>query len=109
MKKELSFSKSKLKFLKLFISNTILKKCVSKPNLIHCNSNYVYEESLSESKFLVSKKKIILELLLDNYLFYQNIINLPKLNNIDQLNFIENKFFFNISKISKKNRRFGIY
>ncbi len=102
LKKELSFSKSKLKYLKLLISNIILKKCVSKPNLIHCNSNYVYEESLSESKFLVSKKKIILELLLDNYLFYQNIINLPKLNNIDQLNFIENKFFLISRRLVKR-------
>ena len=42
LKKELFFSNSKLKFLKLLISNIILKKCVSEPNLIHCNSNYVY-------------------------------------------------------------------
>ncbi len=102
LKKELSFSKSKLKFLKLLISNIILKKCVSEPNLIHCNSNYVYEESLFESKFLVSKKKIILELLLDNYLFYKNITNLPRLDNFDQLNFSENNFFLISRRLVKR-------
>ena len=102
LKKELSFSKSKLKFLKLLISNIVLKKCVSEPNLIHCNSNYVYEESVSESKFLVSKKKIILELLLDDYLFYENITNLPRLNNIDQLSFIENNFFLISRRLVKR-------
>ena len=102
LKKELSFSKSKLKFLKILISNIILKKCVSEPNLIHCNSNYVYEESLYESKFLASKKKIILELLLDNYLFHKNITNLPRLNNIDHLNFIENNFFLISRRLVKR-------
>tara|TARA_B100000989_G_scaffold263832_1_gene215940 strand:- start:9836 stop:10969 length:1134 start_codon:yes stop_codon:yes gene_type:complete len=102
LKKELSFSKSKIKFIKIFISNIILKKCVSESNLIHCNSNYVYEESLSESNFLLSKKKIILELLLDNYLFYENIINLSKSNKIKKLNFLEKKFFLICRRLVKR-------
>ncbi len=102
LKKELSFSKSKIKYIKLFISNIILKKCVSGSNLIHCNSNYVYEESLSESNFLAPKKKIILELLLDNYLFYENIINLYKSNKIKKLNFPKNNFFLICRRLVKR-------
>ncbi len=106
LKKEISFSKSKFKFLKLLISNIILRQCVRKSNVVHCNSNYVYKESISESKFLLSKKKIILEILLDNYLFYEKIINLPKSNKIEKFNFIDKKYFLISRRLVKRT---GVY
>ena len=74
--------------------------------MVHCNSNYDYKESISESKFLLSKKKIILEILLDNYLFYEKIINLPKSNKIEKFNFIDKKYFLISRRLVKRT---GVY
>ncbi len=56
LKKEILFTKNKIKYLKLFLSNFILKVCIKSAKIIHYNSNYVLKESIKESKFLSKKK-----------------------------------------------------
>ncbi len=97
LKREIKYSKSKFKFLKLFFSNFILNHCVKKANLIHYNSNYVYSKSTDESDFLLTKKKIILELLVDSYIFKNTIDNLDK-NLIDDPYKLYNQKYFLICR-----------
>ena len=93
LKREIKYSKSKFKFLKLFLSNFILNHCIKKANLIHYNSNYVYSKSTDESNFLLTKKKIILELLVDSYIFKNTIDNLDKNFIDDDYKLFNQKYF----------------
>lgn len=102
LKKEIQYSKSKFKYLKLLISNFVLKIATHKANLIHYNSNYVYNASVSESSFLSRKKKIILELLLDDYLFYNKVLNTSKLKLINKYHFLNKRFFLISRRLIKR-------
>lgn len=90
LKKEILNSKSRFKLLKILISNFILKICIKNTSYIHCNSKYVYKESLIESNFIRKKNFYIEELLVDEQIFIDSIKNSK--NKTDD-NLLNKKFF----------------